>query len=396
MNEKNQLSEETTPPSVDPSTNLTDSPTQPTTPPARPILRDIAQLMMALVAIAIIAGLVWLIGSTLRPKATIPTVPAMPTRAPSQEQQILPTEAPLYLPGESQFERGIGRLAEIRTIRPSHARFEVTTYEVQPGDSVFGLAEKFGLRPETILWGNTDVLRDNPTLIPGMILNILPVDGTYYRWHKDDNLLKVAEFFRVSPQVIVEFPGNHLDPETIGDLAFPNIPEGTGLVVPGGRRDYISWAPIIPRDNPAIARIIGPGACGPVTGGPVAGNPPFGWPAMWHFLSGYDYSPETNHFGIDVAGRLGHEIYSVADGVVVYAGWNYGGYGIVVVVDHGNGWQSLYAHLDSMAVSCGTWVYQGSLIGYMGSTGRSTGPHLHFELQNDQLGRVNPWNYLSK
>jgi murein DD-endopeptidase MepM/ murein hydrolase activator NlpD len=80
----------------------------------------------------------------------------------------------------------------------------------------------------------------------------------------------------------------------------------------------------------------------------------------------------------------------------VYAGENNWGYGIVVVIDHGNGWQSLYAHLSVLNVGCGSYVYQGDVIGYMGSTGRSTGPHLHFELRSDEFGRPNPLNFLQK
>jgi len=81
--------------------------------------------------------------------------------------------------------------------------------------------------------------------------------------------------------------------------------------------------------------------------------------------------------------------------VVVYAGWNDYGYGEMVVIDHGSGWQTLYAHLSQVNVGCGEEVYQGNVIGLMGSTGRSTGPHLHFEMRSDDHGRVNPWDFLN-
>ncbi len=79
--------------------------------------------------------------------------------------------------------------------------------------------------------------------------------------------------------------------------------------------------------------------------------------------------------------------------MIVYAGWNNWGYGNVVVLNHGNGWQTLYAHLDSVAVGCGQSVYQGSMIGTMGSTGNSTGPHLHYEMMYNGV-KVNPRDYL--
>ena len=80
--------------------------------------------------------------------------------------------------------------------------------------------------------------------------------------------------------------------------------------------------------------------------------------------------------------------------MVVYAGWNDWGYGNVVVIDHDGGWQTLYAHLSSFNVGCGQSVYQGDVIGAFGSTGNSSGPHLHFEMLNESYGKVNPWNFL--
>jgi murein DD-endopeptidase MepM/ murein hydrolase activator NlpD len=80
--------------------------------------------------------------------------------------------------------------------------------------------------------------------------------------------------------------------------------------------------------------------------------------------------------------------------VVVYAGWNDYGYGNLVILDHGNGWQSLYAHLNTVGVGCGQSVFQSSTIGGMGCTGNCTGTHLHFEMQSDIYGKVNPLNFL--
>jgi murein DD-endopeptidase MepM/ murein hydrolase activator NlpD len=163
------------------------------------------------------------------------------------------------------------------------------------------------------------------------------------------------------------------------------------LVIPNGKRSFVTWsAPRITRDDPGVAKVLGPGYCGSITDGPV-GIQAFIWPTNSHFLSGFDYSPETNHFGIDLDGDIGDPIYATDNGVVDYSGWNDWGYGFMVVIDHGNGWQSLYAHLSDIAVGCSAFVYQGTVIGYMGSTGRSSGSHLHFELMND-AGKVNPIN----
>ncbi|MCX6068556.1 MAG: M23 family metallopeptidase, partial [Chloroflexi bacterium] len=175
----------------------------------------------------------------------------------------------------------------------------------------------------------------------------------------------------------------------------PNIKPGTWLIVPGGTRAYTSWsAPVgVTRTNPAIARVMGAGSCGKISDGAV-GLGYFIWPANKHYLSGFDFSPDTNHRGIDIAGNTGEPIYSVDAGVIVYAGWNDWGYGNMIMVDHGNGWQSLYGHLNSIAVICGQSVDQGTVMGTIGSTGRSSGSHLHFELMHTLYSKVNPWSFL--
>ena len=290
---------------------------------------------------------------------------------------------------------GIPRMAQPFTIIPSRPRLEITIYTVQEGDTVFGIAEKFGLDPQTILWGNYNTLLDDPhALRAGQELNILPVNGTYYEWQDGDGLNGVANFFSVSPEDILNFTGNNLNPETIGDFARPNITPGTMLIIPGGKREFVSWsAPLgITREDPALARVLGPGACDPVAGGAVGyGN--FVWPTNKHYLSGFDYSPKSNQWGIDIAGNGGEGVYATDAGVIVYSGWNNYGYGNMIMIDHGNGFQSLYAHLSATYRFCGQSVGQGEGIGAIGSTGRSSGAHLHFEIMTASY-KINPWDVL--
>jgi murein DD-endopeptidase MepM/ murein hydrolase activator NlpD len=149
--------------------------------------------------------------------------------------------------------------------------------------------------------------------------------------------------------------------------------------------------PTIPRGKAGVSRsVYGPGACeGGYEG--AYGTGTFVWPAANHFLSGNDYW--SGHLGIDIAGFTGDGIFAADSGVVVFAGWATGGYGYMVMIDHGNGYQTVYGHMSVVSVSCGQSVYQGGYIGAIGSTGNSTGSHLHFEVRY-LGGFINPWYVL--
>jgi murein DD-endopeptidase MepM/ murein hydrolase activator NlpD len=323
----------------------------------------------------------------------------------SQKTDFIPAEAtPTILPEANPssiiFPRAlpsdsIPRLIDAHTSLPSKPRTEIIHYTVQKGDTIFAIATKFNLKPQTILWGNYGVLADNPHyLSPGQDLTILPVDGVYHQWHAGEGLNGVAKFYGVSPETVVDYAGNGLHRETLGDFANPNIEPGKMLIIPGGQREFVVWsAPRITRSDPAVAKIYGPGACGSIVDGAI-GNGTFLWPAPDRFISGFDYSPETGHYAIDIGGQMNNGVFASDGGVIVYAGWNDYGYGNVIVIDHGNGWQTLYAHLNSISVICGQSVSQGQVIGLLGTTGKSSGPHLHFEMRSDTYGRVNPKDFL--
>ncbi len=290
---------------------------------------------------------------------------------------------------------GIARAAQIHTNVPSRPRQEITIYTVQDGDTVFGIADKFGIEPETILFGNYNILVDDPhSLKPGQELTILPVNGVYWEWLGGIPFGDWAKFYHVTAADVIEFPGNHIDPNTVGDYENANIKTGTWLIIPGGSREFTTWyAPVgVTRENPSSARVMGQGACDPVSGGAV-GYGTYVYPTNKHYLSGFDYSEKTNHRGIDLAGSEGEGVYATDAGVIVYSGWNDYGYGNMVMIDHGNGFQSLYGHLSAIYRGCGQSVGQGEGIGAVGTTGRSSGPHLHFELMTSTW-KVNPWDYL--
>jgi murein DD-endopeptidase MepM/ murein hydrolase activator NlpD len=336
---------------------------------------------MNVVTILVVILVVWLMQTLYKQSALVPNNvlaagETSPTPTLGLNPAQLPTQAVMALDG-------VPRQAVLHTTIPSRPREDVTQYTVQKGDSVFTIADKYGLKPSTILFGNFNALKNNVDFIkPGQVLNILPVDGTYYQWQGNETLTGVAKFYKADPQAIIESPANHLDPDTIGDPGHPNIPGGTWLVVPGGSYLFAWNAPIVSRTGgPVTTRVIGPGECGPITGG-LVGYGTFIFPTVEHWLSGTDYRPDVGHYGVDFAGASGNAIYAADAGVVVYGGWNTWGYGNLVIIDHGNGWQSLYAHMVAKPpVSCGQSVGQGDEIGNVGMTGgTSTGPHLHFEV----------------
>jgi murein DD-endopeptidase MepM/ murein hydrolase activator NlpD len=344
-------------------------------------------------SLGLIVSVVWLMSTFYRPNIQPQNIPSNETISPTPMAEVptLPASMNTILP-----LTGISRQTSLHTNIPSRPRMETIKYTVQSGDSVFGIAEKFGLNPTTILWGNYSVLKDSPdSLRVGQELTILPTNGTYHQWQAGEGLTSVAKYYGVDPDTIVNYPANQLNPDTIGDYSNPNISAGTWLIIPEGKRDFVSWsAPVgMTRDNPAVAQVLGAGSCGMVTGGAI-GTGGFIWPADRHYLSGNDFSPETNHSGIDISGSLGSPIYAADAGVIVYAGWNDWGYGYMIIIDHGNNWQTLYAHLSVINIECAQSVNQGDVIGAFGSTGNSTGPHLHFELMNTIYGKVNPWDYL--
>ena len=293
---------------------------------------------------------------------------------------------------------GLSRSAESHTAPASGtaSRYDFEQYEVKEGDTVWDIAESFGLKPETILYTNLELLHDNPAAIyPGVVLNIPPVDGVLRTWVKGDGLRPVAEFYDVEVEDIVNWPTNNLSMETIGDLTDPNIAEGQKVFIPGGKRDFIDWTvALYGRETTGESPVWGEGKCDVSANIGPEGSGTYIWPTDVTGVLGYDWGPEVGHYGVDLGGGMGSPIRAVDNGIPLYVGWSEWGYGNVIVLDHGStGMQTIYAHLDSFAVGCGDFVYQGDVIGYMGSTGNSSGPHLHFEIRSGST-RLNPHNYI--
>lgn len=342
-----------------------------------------------LVALSVVLFAIYLGWRTRSAAAATPVPPSSQETLPAATA-IPAAKLDVSLPSVVQDSsiQAIPRLAELHTTIPDRPREDAITYTVEVGDAVFSIAKSFNLKPETILWANYDLLKDSPdALSPGMQLRIPPVNGVYYQWAEGDSLASVSTKFDATPESIVDFAGNKLD------LSNPDVKPGQWVMVPDGHREFQQWVvPIIPRGQAGVAKsVYGAGACPGGYNGGAIGTGFFVWPTASHVLSGNDFW--SGHLGIDIAAGIGDSIHAADSGVVVFAGWSNQGYGYMIMIDHGNGYQTLYGHLSSVGVYCGQDVYQGGYIGAAGSTGNSTGSHLHFEVRY-MGGFIDPWYVL--
>ena len=276
--------------------------------------------------------------------------------------------------------RGVNRLISSNTLRfpapvphttiAERERMQVITYTVQPNDNVWVIAQGFGLKAETVLWANPQVEKLPDLLSVGQKLIIPPLDGIYYTVSAGDTLEKLAKNYQITVDKIVSFKPNGLvEPYTL-------IP-GQKIMLPDGRKK------VVPTNYYPMTFV------GRAPKGAPTGSGRFAWPTHGYLSQRY----WSGHLGIDIANSKGTPILAADDGYVRLAGRDTYGYGNQVVIDHGNGYLTRYAHLEKVLVKAGDTVKKNQKIGTMGNTGRSTGPHLHFEIIYDG-SRRNPQGFL--
>jgi len=244
-------------------------------------------------------------------------------------------------------------------------RFEIFDYEVVSGDTLSGVAEKFGISVDTIKWANS---LKTEKLIPGQTLRIPPVTGIVYKVAPGDTIYSLAKKYKSESQKIVNFPANDFaDLDTfalnIGKILF--IPDG---VMPEAAPVY----------QPRIVPQIIAGAGGK-----------FLWPTQGKITQ----YPVSYHMAVDIANNAAPVVAAADSGTVAYAGCIRYGYGCHIIITHAEGFQTLYGHLSSYNIQAGDNVARGQVIGRMGSTGRSSGTHLHFEVRKNGV-LLNPLSFL--
>jgi murein DD-endopeptidase MepM/ murein hydrolase activator NlpD len=231
-----------------------------------------------------------------------------------------------------------------------------SAYTVRPGDMIGPLAEKFGLNEDTLISLNR--IRNTRTIQIGLTLKIPNQDGILYTVKKGDTLAGVAETWKSDVAAI----------RTANELFSGSLREGTDLFIPGAMMDWVTRQEI----NGDL----------------------FLWPASGYITSPYGYrrSPFTGirqfHSGLDIGSAMGAPVRAAMSGRVSYTGWD-DAFGNYVVVSHHSGYRTLYGHMSVIRTKIGAYVGNGERIGDVGSTGLSTGPHLHFTVFKNGV-TVNP------
>jgi murein DD-endopeptidase MepM/ murein hydrolase activator NlpD len=263
------------------------------------------------------------------------------------------------------------RIALPFTIVPDRPREELATYAVQSGDTILGIAAQYGLQPETILWANPEIERNPDRISIGDQIKILPVNGVLHTVKPGDTLFSLATKYKVETGAIVGYKGNSLNDASTALVV------GAEIIVPGGQKA-------------TVAQQVVTTYSGPIPNSATKGSGAFLWPTGGSITQKY----WSGHAAIDIGSWTGAPVKASDGGYVIEAGrgWS-SGYGNHVVIDHGNGYSTLYAHLNSIFVSPGENVTKGQQVGTVGNTGNSTGPHLHFEVIYQGVRR-NPYSYL--
>ena len=318
-----------------------------------------------------------------------PTLPEPTTDASPVNVSDLPTLAPNLLasllgqPLATPTEDGLSITADRFdpfTIIPDRPRNEVIQYEVKSGDTIEGIATQFNLQPESIVWANgAGIVESLPV---GITLYIPPIDGVLYEHVGSKTLQEIAtEYDLPDAYAIIN---SEYNPPLRGYSPNDVPPSGALLMLAGAQAYEVSfYDPIIvteggdagatgtyvtfaPGEAGSCARVQNPG------GGAFWTTPLNSYTWIRGF-SGY-------HTGVDLAASVGTPVYASNSGRVIFAGWNSWGYGYMVALAHGP-FTSIYGHMSAVYVGCGQDVGAGASIGAVGSSGNSSGPHLHFEIR---------------
>lgn len=262
---------------------------------------------------------------------------------------------------------------------------EILKYIVKSGDTLESIASSYKVKVSTIAESNRISVKD--TLNVGQELTFPSVDGILYKIKDGETLWDLAYIYDINMNDIV----------AVNNMDSPDkLTIGQQIIIPGIEKLRIETKTAV-----AVAansnKDISIASRGSTPQKPTSDNAESSgsmWPTQGTITSRYGPRWGETHKGLDIAAPTGTNVYAFRSGTVEFSGWNSGGYGNLVIIDHGNGLKSYYAHNSKVLVNEGQSVSKGQLIAKVGSTGNSTGPHSHFEVRKNDVP-VNPYNYLN-
>jgi len=310
----------------------------------------------------------------LKPPVVVSTIPGIIAR--HQEEAKATGEVPEPAPDSTPVPGDAG--TELVAAAPAQVQQAFFQYTIQPGDSIASIAAAFGISEESILWNNPEVSADPDLLLIGESLLIPSVNGIVYHVAWGDTLSDIATVYQVDVQSIIGFIPN-------GISSPDGLTEGMVLLLPGAVPPPVPVPVVTVVEEPPPADTSG--GAPPPPAAPPAAPPVSSIGYIWPFygnISTYFGEPRGGgyHKGIDIDGfgAYGAPVAAAGSGTVVVAAWSDWGLGYHVVIQHDDGSRTVYGHLSEIWVGLGQYVGQGQAVGALGSTGYSTGPHLHFEL----------------
>lgn len=310
-----------------------------------------------------------------------PDIPTTENPAPTTAAQALSAEQLQVLlqtpiAGREQIAERIN-YAPFTIINSDRPRSDFVEYTVVRGDIIDDIARRFNINADSIAWCNDR--RIVFVLRVGDVLRIPPIDGACHTvlGSRQESIAAIAEQYQVNPLDIIDYPLNNLYGRDVNDI----LPGGLNLFIPGGQGEPVTWNPGYEPELDSNGNVVGvrfgpgeAGSCGIVSPGSFVGwgNPlPSG-----RWIRGF----YAGHTGIDLSAPFGTPIYAASTGPVLFSGFSQWGYGETVVLAHGP-YTTLYAHMSQRNAQCGDMFSIGMVVGMVGSTGNSSGPHLHFEIR---------------
>lgn len=286
-----------------------------------------------------------------------------------------PTPSPSFTSAPIITDTNLAPALNPHTYQAKQPAHNFTIHVVERGETPNIIADQHGISPETLLGGNPWLSKESNALAADKELVILPIDGVLHTVAPGETLESISELYDIPVADIIGVASNNLE------LPFLRLVPETQLLVPGATVGQFYWT--------APKSVAGVGS----NGFAVVGTGTFVWPVGGRCITQYSWA---GHPALDVSMSDGAALYASDRGTVTYASWaagTYYDYGNLIVINHGNGYETLYAHLSSISVYPGQIVQQGEYIGATGNTGNSSGPHLHFEIRLNDI-RDDPLFYL--